>query len=155
MSRAPLIETARSSDCRVVGLTAPAGYGKSTLLVEWAFAEDRRVAWVSLDRLDDDPAALLTLLASAYARVSPGGSDLIADMGGLGVSVLGRCAASCLGVQDEPGSVRARAGRSSRTPVAGLSRCAERGDLRYSARLSNWSRRVVPSSLTCRRCGFG
>ncbi len=92
VSRAPLIETARSSDCRVVGVTAPAGYGKSTLLVQWALAEDRRVAWVSLDRLDDDPAALLTLLASAYARVSPGNSDLIADMGGLGVSVLGRAA---------------------------------------------------------------
>ena len=92
VSRAPLIEAARSSDCRVVGLTAPAGYGKSTLLVQWAVAEDRRVAWVSLDRLDDDPAALLTLLASAYARVSPGNSDLIADMSGLGISVLGRAA---------------------------------------------------------------
>ena len=92
VSRAPLIETARASDCRVVGVTAPAGYGKSTLLAQWALAEDRRVAWVSLDRLDDDPAALLTLLASAYARVSPGNSDLIADMGGLGVSVLGRAA---------------------------------------------------------------
>ena len=92
VSRAPLIETARSSDCRVVGLTAPAGYGKSTLLAQWAVAEDRRVAWVSLDRLDDDPAALLTLLASAYAQVSPGNSDLIADMSGLGVSVLGRAA---------------------------------------------------------------
>ena len=92
VSRAPLIEAARSSDCRVVGLTAPAGYGKSTLLVQWALAEDRRVAWVSLDRLDDDPAALLTLLASAYAQVSPGNSDLIAAMSGLGVSVLGRAA---------------------------------------------------------------
>ena len=38
VSRAPLIEAARSSDCRVVGLTAPAGYGKSTLLVQWAVA---------------------------------------------------------------------------------------------------------------------
>ena len=92
VSRAELIERARASDCRVVGVTAPAGYGKSTLLAEWAQAEDRRVAWVSLDRLDDDPAALLTLLASAYARVSSGNADLVADMGGLGVSVLGRAA---------------------------------------------------------------
>ena len=71
VSRAGLIEAARASECRVVGVTAPAGYGKSTLLAEWAEAEDRRVAWVSLDRFDDDPAALLTLLASAYARISP------------------------------------------------------------------------------------
>ena len=92
VSRAGLIEAARASGCRVVGVTAPAGYGKSTLLVQWARAEDRRVAWVSLDRLDDDPALLLALVASAYARISSGGADLIADMGGLGVSVLGRAA---------------------------------------------------------------
>jgi LuxR family maltose regulon positive regulatory protein len=76
----------------VVGVTAPAGYGKSTLLAQWALAEDRRVAWVSLDRYDDDPALLLTLLASAYARVSPASAGLIADMGGIGLSVLGRAA---------------------------------------------------------------
>ena len=66
VSRAELIETARTSECRVVGVTAPAGYGKSTLLAQWAEAEDRRVGWVSLDRLDDDPAALLSVLAAAY-----------------------------------------------------------------------------------------
>ncbi|HVD88121.1 MAG TPA: hypothetical protein VNB91_04380, partial [Jatrophihabitantaceae bacterium] len=92
VSRAGLIEAARANGCRVVGVTAPAGYGKSTMLVEWAGAEDRRVAWVSLDRFDDDPALLLSLLASAYARISPGNADLIADMGGVGVSVLGRAA---------------------------------------------------------------
>ena len=92
VGRPQLIETARASDCRVVAVTAAAGYGKSTLLAEWAQAEDRPVAWVSLDRLDDDPAVLLTLLASAYARVSPSSSDLIADMSGLGVSALGRAA---------------------------------------------------------------
>ena len=47
---------------------------------------------MSLDRLDDDPAILLTLLASAYARVSPSDADLIADMSGPGVSALGRAA---------------------------------------------------------------
>jgi LuxR family maltose regulon positive regulatory protein len=89
VSRAELIETARGSDCRVVGATAPAGYGKSTLLAQWAEAEDRSVGWVSLDRLDDDPAALLSVLAAAYGRIS-GHTDLIADVRGPGVSVLGR-----------------------------------------------------------------
>ena len=32
------------------------------------------------------------MLASAYARISPGDADLVADMGGLGVSALGRAA---------------------------------------------------------------
>ena len=92
VSRAPLIRTARESDRRVVGVTAPAGYGKSTLLAEWARTEDRPVAWVSLDSFDDDPAAFLFSLASAYGRIAPDGEALIADVGGLGVSVLGRAA---------------------------------------------------------------
>jgi LuxR family transcriptional regulator, maltose regulon positive regulatory protein len=92
VSRAKLIETGRASDFRVVAVTAPAGYGKSTLLAQWARAEDRPVAWASLDRFDDDPAVLLSLLAAAYARVSPGSADLIADMSGPGVSALGRAA---------------------------------------------------------------
>jgi LuxR family transcriptional regulator, maltose regulon positive regulatory protein len=92
VSRAGLIGVGRFSDCRVVAVTAPAGYGKSTLLAEWALAEDRRVAWVSLDRFDDDPTILLTLLASAYARVSPDNADLIADVSGVGVSPLARAA---------------------------------------------------------------
>ena len=91
VSRAALIETARASDCRVVGVTAPAGYGKSTLLAQWAEAEDRPVGWVSLDRLDDDPAALLSMLAAAYGRIS-GHPDLVADVRGGGVSTLGRAA---------------------------------------------------------------
>jgi len=92
VSRAAIIDATRASDCHVVGVTAPAGYGKTTLLAQWAQVEDRGVGWVSLDRYDDDPAVLLTLLASAYAGVSPGNADLVADMGGLGVDALGRAA---------------------------------------------------------------
>lgn len=92
VSRAPLIRTARESHRRVVGVTAPAGYGKSTLLAEWARTEDRPVAWVSLDSFDDDPAALVFSLASAYGRITSDGEALTADVGGLGVSVLGRAA---------------------------------------------------------------
>src|SRR5688572_5920386 len=92
VSRAELIDATRASGCRVVGVTAPAGYGKTTLLAQWALVEDRRVAWVSLDRYDDDPGILLFLLASAYARVCPGNGDLVADMSGLSVDALGRAA---------------------------------------------------------------
>ena len=91
VTRAGLIKTARTSECRVVGVTAPAGYGKSIFLAEWAEAEDRRVGWVSLERLDDDPSALLAVLAAAYARIS-GQTDLVAEVSGPGVSVLGRAA---------------------------------------------------------------
>src|SRR5215470_342563 len=92
ISRAKLVEAARLSDRRIVTVTAPAGYGKSTFLAQWANAEDRRVAWVSLDRFDDDPAILLISLASAYCQAGLGGADLVADVSGPGVSVLGRAA---------------------------------------------------------------
>jgi LuxR family transcriptional regulator, maltose regulon positive regulatory protein len=92
VSRASLVHAARSSDCRLVAVTAPAGYGKSTFLAQWAHAEDRRVAWVSLDRLDDDPATLLASLASAYCRTGLASAELIADVEGPGLSVLGRAA---------------------------------------------------------------
>ena len=68
VSRASLIENAAPDDSRVVSVVAPAGYGKSFLLAEWARVEDRPVAWVSLDGFDDDPAVLMFLLASAYGR---------------------------------------------------------------------------------------
>src|SRR3954453_18609950 len=91
VSRAGLITKARGRACRVVGVTAPAGYGKSTFLAEWAEAEERPVGWVSLDSFDDDPAALLQVLTSAYARIS-GDTGTLSTVRGLGVSTLGRAA---------------------------------------------------------------
>ena len=87
-----MIEATQNSPARAAGITAPAGYGKSTLMYEWARAEDRVVGWVSLDRLDDDPGILLAVLASAYVRMFPQKAGLVADVSGLGVSALGRAA---------------------------------------------------------------
>ena len=55
----------------VVCLVAPAGYGKTTLLAQWAQHTARRVGWVSVDQRDNDPAVLLTYLAVALDRVEP------------------------------------------------------------------------------------
>jgi LuxR family transcriptional regulator, maltose regulon positive regulatory protein len=93
VSRSGLVATARSSGCRLVTVTAPAGYGKSTFLTQWAATEDRAAAWVSLDRFDDDPATLLASLASAYCRAGLGSPDLVSDMRSRqDGSVLGRAA---------------------------------------------------------------
>src|SRR5690349_13666198 len=93
VSRGDLIEAARSSGCPLVAVTAPAGYGKSAFLAEWAAAETRHVAWMSLDRFDDDPAVLLTALAAAYCRAGLASRDLIDDVGGGSrTSVLDRAA---------------------------------------------------------------
>ncbi|HEU0181110.1 MAG TPA: LuxR C-terminal-related transcriptional regulator, partial [Agromyces mariniharenae] len=62
------------------------------LLAEWASTDARPVGWVSLDRFDDDPAALLTLLAMAFARIFPDAAEVVAEMRGQGASTLGRSA---------------------------------------------------------------
>ena len=56
---------------RVVRIVAPPGYGKTTLLAQWARRAGRRTGWVTLDRGDNDPSVLLTYLAVALDRIEP------------------------------------------------------------------------------------
>src|SRR5579859_2964012 len=56
-------------------VSAPAGFGKTTLLAEWlavAAADGRAVAWLSLDPLDNDPALFWTYLVAALNTAAPG-----------------------------------------------------------------------------------
>ena len=56
---------------RLTLLSAPAGFGKTTLLNEWirSCKGDRRsVAWVSLDEGDNDPVRFLSYLVAALRR---------------------------------------------------------------------------------------
>jgi LuxR family maltose regulon positive regulatory protein len=57
---------------RVV-VEAPAGYGKTTVLGEWARDERRRLGWFTADGFDDDPIALLAYLA---AMLGAAGADV-------------------------------------------------------------------------------
>jgi LuxR family maltose regulon positive regulatory protein len=55
-------------DRKLTLLSAPAGFGKTTLLAEWVARCRRPVAWLSLDPGDNDPARFLTyLVASVHA----------------------------------------------------------------------------------------
>ena len=60
-----------ASDVPVVSVVAPAGYGKTTLLAQWAARKGSRTAWVSADSGDNDPAVLLTYVAVALDRIEP------------------------------------------------------------------------------------
>ena len=58
----------------LVLVSAPAGFGKTTLLTEWlaaARADGALVAWLSLDQRDDDPATFWTYLVSAVRTAVP------------------------------------------------------------------------------------
>jgi LuxR family transcriptional regulator, maltose regulon positive regulatory protein len=54
---------------------APAGYGKTVLLAEWARRSRHRVAWLSLDAGDNDPARFWRHTVAALDRVRPGISE--------------------------------------------------------------------------------
>jgi LuxR family maltose regulon positive regulatory protein len=60
-----------ADDIPLVLLTAPAGYGKTTVLSQWAAADPRPFAWVDLHESDDNPDRLLRHLALALQRVRP------------------------------------------------------------------------------------
>src|SRR5262249_27969421 len=70
--RTALLEQLARDDRRpVVSVAAPAGYGKTTLLSQWAERDDRAFAWVSIDERDNDPKVLLTYVAEALDRLEP------------------------------------------------------------------------------------
>jgi len=58
-------------ECDVTLITAPAGYGKSTLAVDWCEDAQIPLAWLSLDRQDTDPLALIGNIVGAIRRVYP------------------------------------------------------------------------------------
>ena len=85
VSRAALVDRLLTTDSPVIAVVAPPGYGKTTLLAQWAQRAGPRVAWVNCDRTDDDPAALWTAVATAIDAVAPLGpaaSRLLAANGG-------------------------------------------------------------------------
>lgn len=70
--RTALIRRLRSApEARVINVVAPAGYGKTTLLAQWADRDPRPFAWVSFDARDDDPVAFLTYVAAAVNSIHP------------------------------------------------------------------------------------
>ncbi len=68
----------RGTASKLVLVSAPAGFGKTTLLTEWLAArpatpaDERSAAWLSLDRGDNDPASFWAYVIAALRTVAPG-----------------------------------------------------------------------------------
>jgi LuxR family maltose regulon positive regulatory protein len=60
----------------IVSVVAPSGYGKTTLLAQWAARDGQAFAWVSLDDRDNDPKVLLSYVAAALDSVQPVGDQV-------------------------------------------------------------------------------
>src|SRR5262249_9082581 len=90
--RAALVDRLMRSSEQVIAVVAPPGYGKTTLLAQWAERLGHPAAWVSCERSDNDPVVLWGNILGALERVvpvDPGAMELLATAGG-GVDVVAR-----------------------------------------------------------------
>jgi ATP/maltotriose-dependent transcriptional regulator MalT len=72
VSRPHLIERLNEGlHCKLTLISAPAGFGKTTLVSAWVASIERQVAWLSLDEGENDPARFLTYLVAALQTIAP------------------------------------------------------------------------------------
>ncbi len=88
--RPALVERLANGDAqRIVSLVAPPGYGKTTLLGQWAERNSQAFAWVSVDSGDNDPKVLFSYVAEALDAVEPISGRVFDALASPGSSVLG------------------------------------------------------------------
>src|SRR5262249_7563991 len=88
--RSSLIGRLARDDSRpIVSVVAPAGYGKTTLLSQWAERNGQALAWVSVDEKDNDPKVLLAYVAEALDAVEPVGERVFEALASPASSVPG------------------------------------------------------------------
>jgi LuxR family transcriptional regulator, maltose regulon positive regulatory protein len=75
---APLQEAAERG--RVVLVSAPAGYGKSTLVAQWTDLDPRASCWLQVRHGDNDPVALLARVVAALERTGPVRGELLEEL---------------------------------------------------------------------------
>jgi LuxR family maltose regulon positive regulatory protein len=72
VSRPRLLERLNEGlHCRLILISAPAGFGKTTLVSEWLAGGPRPASWLSLDEGENDPIGFLTYLVTALQTIAP------------------------------------------------------------------------------------
>jgi len=62
---------------QIIIVSAPAGYGKSTLISHWVAQANVNCIWISLDKSDSDLGAFLRHLCSGMSNWSPSAADFL------------------------------------------------------------------------------
>jgi LuxR family transcriptional regulator, maltose regulon positive regulatory protein len=70
--RPRLLERLQEGMEQVALVCTPAGFGKTSLLADWARGSGRAIAWLSLDAADNDPARFWHHVVAALEGVRPG-----------------------------------------------------------------------------------
>jgi LuxR family transcriptional regulator, maltose regulon positive regulatory protein len=91
---------------RLVLVCAPAGFGKTSLLSDWAGQSRWPVAWLSLDEGDGDPARFWRHVAAALDRARPGIAEQFAPLLGPAQSFEGFATALINQLATQPGQLR-------------------------------------------------
>jgi LuxR family maltose regulon positive regulatory protein len=87
VAKLDVIARLRAATVPCVTVVAPAGYGKTTFLAQFAEVDPRPFAWVSLDGRDDDDALVfLRYVAAAIHRVEPLPQGVFDALSGPGAS---------------------------------------------------------------------
>lgn len=68
--RARLLERLDATSTPVIAVVAPAGFGKSTLLRQWAESQPDRLAWLTVDDADNEPGVFAAYLVASLGRVA-------------------------------------------------------------------------------------
>jgi LuxR family maltose regulon positive regulatory protein len=78
-------------DCKLTLISAPAGFGKTTLITEWrmripdagdphSICQNPNFGWLSLDEGDNDPLQFLSYLLAALRMIIPGVGETALDL---------------------------------------------------------------------------
>ena len=78
-----------TSGTPVAAIIAPPGYGKTTVLTQWAEHDPRPFGWLTIDQRHNDPAVLLRSMAVALQLVDAVAHPPLSALGSPGPSVMG------------------------------------------------------------------
>jgi LuxR family maltose regulon positive regulatory protein len=100
--RSRLLERfSQSSSARLTLVCAPPGFGKTTLIAEWARTVEGRVAWLSLDPEDNDRATFWAYVVMALGAVVPGIKAMEQELAAAGIASSRQAATTLLNEMSE------------------------------------------------------
>lgn len=78
-----LLDAGLRPECRLILISAPAGYGKTTLAATWLAGLRSACSWLSLEEAENDPVRFLAYLGAALEKVAPEFRAYVGSLAGI------------------------------------------------------------------------